>query len=97
MKRPNLNVVLNALVVAWCSTAKRAIGLEYERGGPVERVEADREVILAAGAVDTPHILQLSGVGEPEHLAQVGVPVHHALPGVGQNLQDHYIVRMSIA
>jgi choline dehydrogenase len=52
-------------------------------------------VILSAGAVNSPHILQLSGVGASEHLSRVGIPVHHALPGVGRNLQDHYIARIT--
>jgi choline dehydrogenase len=52
-------------------------------------------VILAAGAVGSPHLLQLSGVGDPEVLAKAGIFVHHALPGVGKNFQDHYIARMS--
>ena len=53
------------------------------------------EVILAAGAIGSPHILQLSGVGDPAHLARVGIPVLHALPGVGKNFQDHYIARVA--
>ncbi len=95
MKRPNLQVITKALVHRILFDGKRAIGVEYERGGAVERADAAREVILSAGAVNSPHILQLSGVGAPEHLARVGIPVHHALPGVGQNLQDHYIARVS--
>jgi choline dehydrogenase len=65
------------------------------RGNGVERVDAAREVILAAGAIGSPHVLQLSGIGDPSHLARVGIPVHHALPGVGKNLQDHYIARIT--
>ena len=52
-------------------------------------------MILSAGAVNSPHILQLSGVGAPEHLNRVGIPLHHPLPGVGRNMQDHYIARIS--
>ncbi len=95
MRRPNLEVVINALVHRVLFEGRRAIGIEYSRGGTVHRVEADREIILAAGAIGSPHLLQLSGVGAPEHLARIGLPVHHALPGVGQNLQDHYVVRMT--
>jgi choline dehydrogenase len=95
MKRPNLQVITKALVRRILFDGKRAIGVEYERGGAVERADAVREVILSAGAVNSPHILQLSGVGAPEHLTRIGIPVHHALPGVGQNLQDHYIARVS--
>src|SRR5205085_468304 len=65
--------------------AGQEIGLEY------------REEILAGGAIGSPHILQLSGVGDPAHLARAGIPVTHALPGVGKNLQDHFIVRVVAA
>jgi choline dehydrogenase len=95
MKRPNLQVVTKALVRRILFDGKRAMGVEFERGGVVERAEAEREVILSAGAIGSPHILQLSGVGGSEHLTRVGIAVHHDLPGVGQNLQDHYIARIS--
>ena len=95
MKRSNLQIITKAQVRRILFDGKRAIGVEYERGGAVERADAAREVILSAGAINSPHILQLSGVGAPEHLTRVGIPVHHALPGVGQNLQDHYIARVS--
>jgi len=57
--------------------------------------DAAREVILSAGAIGSPHILQLSGVGDPEHLGRIGVPVAHELRGVGKNMQDHYTARVS--
>ena len=95
MKRPNLEVVTKAQVNRILFEGARAVGVEFERGGAVQRADAECEVILSAGAVNSPHILQLSGVGAPEHLSRVGIPVHHALPGVGQNLQDHYIARIS--
>jgi choline dehydrogenase len=95
LKRANLQVVVKAQVNRIAFDGRRAVAVEYERGGAVERAEAGREVILSAGAVNSPHILQLSGVGAPEHLSRVGIPVHHALLGVGQNLQDHYIARIS--
>src|SRR5437762_3177143 len=94
-KRRNLEVVTKALVHRVSLNGKRATGVIYSREGRVEIADATREVILAAGAVGSPHILQLSGVGAPEHLAKAGIPVRHALPGVGQNFQDHYIARMS--
>ncbi|HEV2334049.1 MAG TPA: GMC family oxidoreductase N-terminal domain-containing protein [Stellaceae bacterium] len=94
-KRPNLEIVTNALVHRISFDGTRAIGIVYSRAGRVEIADATREVILAAGAVGSPHILQLSGVGAPEHLTRAGIPVRHALPGVGQNFQDHYIARMS--
>jgi choline dehydrogenase len=95
MKRPNLQVVVKAQVNGIVFEGRRAVAVEFQRGGAVERADAEREVILSAGAVNSPHILQLSGVGAPEHLNRVGIPVQHALPGVGQNLQDHYIARIS--
>jgi choline dehydrogenase len=95
LKRPNLQLLTNALVHHISFDGKRATGVVYSRGGKVEIVDAAREVILAAGAIGSPHLLQLSGVGAPEQLAKAGIAVHHALPGVGQNFQDHYIARMS--
>ena len=95
MKRPNLQIVTDALVHRVLFDGKRAIGVEYSRGGAVERVDAAREVILSAGAIGSPHVLQLSGVGDPDHLGRIGIPVAHALPGVGKNLQDHFLARVS--
>ena len=95
MKRPNLQVVTGALVHRVLFDGMRAIGVEYAHNGSVQRVDAAREVILSAGAIGSPHILQLSGVGDPEHLGRVGIDVHHALPGVGRNMQDHYLARVS--
>jgi choline dehydrogenase len=95
LRRPNLQVVTNALVHRILFDGRRAVGVEFARGGPVEQVSAAREVILAAGAIGSPHLLQLSGVGDPDHLGRVGIAVHHVLPGVGKNLQDHYIARVT--
>ncbi|MGE5268865.1 MAG: GMC family oxidoreductase, partial [Thiohalocapsa sp.] len=99
LKRPNLQLVTKALVHRVIFDGKRAVGVEFSRGGPagngVERAEALAEVILSAGAIGSPHILQLSGVGDPAHLGRIGVPVVHELPGVGKNMQDHYVVRMT--
>jgi choline dehydrogenase len=97
LKRPNLQLITGALVHRVRFDGKRAVGIELSRGagGTVERVDAAREVILSAGAIGSPHLLQLSGVGDPEVLGKAGIPVHHALPGVGRNFQDHYVARMS--
>ncbi len=98
LKRPNLQLVTNALVHRVVFDGRRATGIEFSRGGPggtVERADAAREVILSAGAVGSPHILQLSGVGDPEQLAKIGVPVVHDSRGVGKNMQDHYAARVS--
>ena len=95
LKRPNLQLVTHALVHRIVFEGKRAVAVEFSRDGAVERADATREVILSAGAIGSPHILQLSGVGDPEHLGKIGVPVVHALPGVGKNMQDHYTARVS--
>ena len=67
---------------------KRAVGVEVESGGERFQVQAD-EIVLSAGAVGSPHILMLSGIGDAEQLQAVGIPVVHNLPGVGKNLRDH--------
>jgi choline dehydrogenase len=95
LKRPNLQLVTKALVHRVLFEGTRATGVEFSRNGTIERAEAAREVILSAGAVGSPHLLQLSGVGDPDHLSRVGIPVLHALPGVGRNMQDHYVARIT--
>ncbi|HWB49956.1 MAG TPA: GMC family oxidoreductase N-terminal domain-containing protein [Stellaceae bacterium] len=98
LKRGNLQLVTGALVHRVVFDGKRAVGVEFSRGGPgnnIERADAAREVILSAGAIGSPHILQLSGVGDPALLGRIGVPVVHALNGVGKNMQDHYQARVS--
>ncbi len=95
LKRPNLQLVTHALVHRIVFDGNRAIGVDYSQGGQVERVMAGREVILSAGAIGSPHLLQLSGVGDPDHLAKLGIAVVEALPGVGRNMQDHYVARIT--
>ena len=73
LKRPNLQVITGALVHRVLFDGTRAVGVEYSRNGGTERVDAAGEVILAAGAIGSPHILQLSGVGDAEHLGRVGI------------------------
>jgi choline dehydrogenase len=94
MGRSNLQVVTNALVHRVVFEGKRAVGVEFSRGGTAERADAAGEVILSAGAIGSPHLLQLSGVGDPDHLGRIGVEVRHALRGVGRNFQDHFLVRV---
>ncbi|XP_055678424.1 glucose dehydrogenase [FAD, quinone] [Lutzomyia longipalpis] len=92
--RKNLHVALYSHVtrVIIDPETKRALGVEFLRNGQSHKVYAKREVILSAGAIASPHLLMLSGVGPPENLRKVGIPVIHPLPGVGQNLQDHIAV-----
>ena len=89
--RLNLTVRPNVVVRRIVFEGKRAVGVEVESGGEVFLMEAD-QVVLAAGAMASPQILMLSGVGPADHLHDLGIPVIHELPGVGQNLRDHPIV-----
>lgn len=89
LKRPNLKLETRAFARRILVEGKRAIGVEYSRYGRLRTVRATRDVILAASSINSPKLLQLSGIGDAERLRSVGVePVHH-LPGVGENLQDH--------
>jgi choline dehydrogenase-like flavoprotein len=92
-RRPNLAIWTEALVDRLTFEGRRATGLELKRAGQFRRVVARREVILAAGAIGSPMLLQLSGVGAPDLLNRFAIPVRHDLPGVGENLQDHLQIR----
>jgi choline dehydrogenase-like flavoprotein len=92
-KRPNLDVVTHALTHRVLLDGKRAIGIEYSVKGDTRTAYADAEVLLSAGAIGSPQILQLSGIGGGARLADAGMGVVHDLPGVGENLQDHLQVR----
>ena len=87
--RPNLTVATGAKARRLLLRGDRCAGVEYESGGEVQMAYADGEVILSAGAVDSPRLLLLSGVGAAAELEEAGVPVAHDLPGVGRNLHDH--------
>jgi choline dehydrogenase len=89
MARPNLTVLTKAQTTRILFEGKRAVGVEFVRGGQVERVHADREVVLSSGTYASPQLLMLSGIGPADHLRSVGVDVIHDLPGVGENLQEH--------
>ncbi len=89
MSRPNLTVLTRADCTGLTFDGARVTGVTYRHNGKDHTVHAGREVLLCAGAFKTPQILQLSGIGDPNDLAPHGIPVRHALPGVGKNLQDH--------
>lgn len=89
MSRPNLTVLTHALVHKVLLDDKTATGVRLERKGKVEDIYCRKEVILSAGAIGSPHLLQLSGIGPKAVLEEAGIPVLHELPGVGENLQDH--------
>jgi choline dehydrogenase len=93
--RSNLKVEIEAFTTRILLEGKRAVGVAYTQGGVAKEVRCNREVVLSAGAVKSPHILELSGIGQPELLRSVGIPVQHELAGVGENYRDHYAPRMN--
>jgi choline dehydrogenase len=91
--RANLTVETNARVTSVLLEGRRACGVRYRKAGTDVRAQAGREVILAAGALQSPQLLQLSGIGPGALLQRIGIPVVADLPGVGANLQDHLALR----
>ena len=89
LRRRNLNVVTEAQVRRVLFDGTRAIGVEYVRDGITHTVRARREVILSGGAINSPQLLMLSGIGDAKHLGELGIPIVHHAPQVGQNLLDH--------
>ncbi len=93
--RPNLNVTVNAVAERVLIERGRAAGVEYLVGGERRTARAEREVILAGGVINSPQLLMLSGIGDPETLRAHDLSVNAPLPGVGQNLQDHVSVTVA--
>ena len=91
--RPNLTLMTHAHVTRLLFDGTRASGVEWLRDGKIEAAQADAEVILSAGAIQSPQILQLSGIGPARTLSRLGITVIHDAPGVGGNLQDHLQMR----
>jgi choline dehydrogenase len=89
LQRPNLTLISDAMVQRIEFRDKRATHVVFARGNRVERAEASEEIVLCAGAVNSPQILLLSGIGDPAQLARHGISLVHAAPQVGCNLQDH--------
>ena len=97
MTRSNVEVMTDTHTQKIIIKNKRAMGVQIKRGGPsgsIELITANKEVILCAGAIASPQLLQLSGIGAPAHLQDIAVSVAHELPGVGENFRDHYSVRL---
>ena len=94
LDRPNLTVETGALTHRVLLDGKKAIGVEYSQNGEVKRADAAREIVLAGGAINSPQLLLLSGIGPGAELQGLGIGVEHDLPGVGQNLQDHLDVTL---
>ncbi len=93
--RPNLTLETGAHALRVRFEGRRAVGVELRQRGQTRTVRAEREVILAAGAIQSPQLLELSGVGQPDLLRAHGIEPVHELPGVGENLHDHYIARLT--
>ncbi|PVE21825.1 choline dehydrogenase [Microvirga sp. KLBC 81] len=93
LSRPNLNLEINAHATRILFEDNRAVGVEILQNGALRRIHARKEVVLSAGAVASPQLLQLSGIGDGNLLQQHGIPVIQHLPGVGENLQDHLQLR----
>ena len=89
LSRPNLHVITGAHTTRILLERKKAVGVEYLQGGELKQLKAHREVLLCAGALQSPQLLMLSGIGPKAHLLDVGLAVQHDLPGVGQHLHDH--------
>ena len=89
LNRPNLQVITGAHTTRILLEKKRAVGVEYQQDGLVKQIKANREVLLCAGALQSPQILMLSGIGAHKHLLANGIATQHDLPGVGQHLHDH--------
>ncbi len=92
MKRPNLQVETRAMTTRILFDGKKAIGVEFRQNGETRRVMVGREVILAAGSVESPKLLEISGVGQGALLQELGVKLVHESPLVGENMQDHYMI-----
>lgn len=87
--RPNLTITCNANVTRIILEGNKAVGVEYRSGSKTVQVQASKEIVLSAGAIKSPHILQLSGIGDEADLKAAGIPLKINLPGVGKNLQEH--------
>jgi choline dehydrogenase len=93
--RANLRVETNALASKLLFEGRRCVGVSFRQHGDIRDIRVTREVILCGGTINSPHLLQISGIGPAAHLKSIGAPVVHDLPGVGANLQDHYVARVS--
>jgi choline dehydrogenase len=93
--RNNLRIETDAIATKLLFEGKRCVGVAFRQNGVDREERAAREVILCGGAVNSPHVLQISGIGPAAHLHSIGVEVVQDLPGVGANLNDHYVIRVS--
>ena len=92
--RPNLTIQANALTECLLLEGKRCVGVRYTCNGQQHEARANREVVVSGGSINSPQLLELSGIGQPDLLRNLGIEVRHELKGVGENLRDHYSPRM---
>jgi len=92
-KRQNLTIRTGALTERILLDGRRCVGVQFSIDGKVHEARAAREVVISAGSINSPQLLELSGIGEPQRLKALGIEVSQALPGVGENLRDHYAPR----
>ena len=92
--RGKVRVETDAQATRLLFDGRRCVGAEYRQGGEIKRIRVTKEVVLSGGAVNSPHLLQVSGLGPADHLQSLGITVLADLPGVGANLQDHYVTRV---
>jgi choline dehydrogenase len=94
-RRSSLRVMTKAVATRLLLDGKRCTGVAFRHKGGDHRVLAAREVVVSGGTVNSPHLLQISGIGPADHLQSIGVAVRHDLPGVGANLSDHFAIRVT--
>jgi choline dehydrogenase len=92
-QRPNLRIETGAVAESLLLEGKRCAGVRYSVDGERRQAHATRDVVVSAGTINSPQLLELSGIGQPDRLKALGIEVRHALPGVGENLRDHYAPR----
>ncbi len=91
--RANLRIETHALTESLILEGTRCVGVRYSVNGEKREARSGRDVVVSAGSINSPQLLELSGIGQPDRLSALGIEVHHALPGVGENLRDHYAPR----
>src|SRR5262249_9986792 len=96
LDRLNLTLSTNSHATRLLFDGNRCIGVEYNHNGHIRTAIANREVIVCAGAIESPKLLLLSGIGNPIHLKEFGIPVVAEVPGVGENFHNHVLVQMSL-
>ncbi|HCK81393.1 MAG TPA: glucose-methanol-choline oxidoreductase, partial [Candidatus Competibacteraceae bacterium] len=91
LARPNVTLSANAQATRLLFESRRCVGVEYSQHGNLQTARAEREVLVCAGAIESPKLLLLSGIGKPESLRQFNIPIRAALPGVGENFHNHIL------